>query len=162
VRESPYVIEYHGVFRFPVPPDAMWAELERMDLFGGWWRWLRDFHHGQGLRPGSVLHGTVVPPLPYRMRLRVVLEECVPPSRIDAAVHGDLEGDAHLVLEPFGSGTQATVSWTFEMKQPSMTLAALVAHPLLRWGHDRVVDATASGFRRHLKATGAGPPPASS
>ena len=47
------------------------------------------------------------------------------------------------------------MSWTIEMRQRPMRLAALVAHPLLRWGHDRVVDATVSSFRRHLPASGA-------
>jgi hypothetical protein len=102
------------------------------------------------LTAGSVFHGVVVPPLPYRMRLRVVLLACVPPHCIDASVHGDLVGSARLVLEPEGDGTRATVAWTIEMTQRPMRLAARVASPLLRWGHDRVVDVTVAGFRRRL------------
>ena len=37
-----------------------------------------------------------------------------------------------------------------------IAIAALVGHPLLRWGHDRVVDATVAGFRRHLTTRRAG------
>jgi hypothetical protein len=65
-------------------------------------------------------------------------------------VHGDLEGPARLVLGAVDSGTVAEVSWTVEMTQRTMRLAARVAHPLLRWGHDRVVEATIDGYRRHL------------
>jgi hypothetical protein len=36
------------------------------------------------------------------------------------------------------------------MMQRPMRLAARVAYPLLRWGHDRVVEATVAGFRRQL------------
>jgi hypothetical protein len=97
-----------------------------------------------------VLHGVIVPPLPYRMRLRVELRECIPPQRIEARVHGDLDGSARLLLEPSGGGTRASVEWTIEMMQRRMRLAALVGFPLLRWGHDRVVDATVAGFRRQL------------
>ncbi len=37
------------------------------------------------------------------------------------------------------------------MMQRPMRLADRVAHPLLQWGHDRVVDVTVTGFRRHLE-----------
>ena len=165
MRSSPYVIDYEATFRFEVTPDELWETLEQPDRFERWWTWLGEFRFEPAapepagprgpdngvLAPGAVLHGIVAPPLPYRMRLNVVLDDCAPPSRIDASVHGDLEGHAVLHLEPAGDGTVATVAWTIEMMQPPMRLAARVAHPLLRWGHDRVVDATVAGFRRQLR-----------
>ena len=66
---------------------------------------------------------------------------------------GDLAGDAHLRLEPDGRDGQRTVAdvaWSLEMKQLPMRVAARFAYALLRWGHDRVVDATVAGFRRQL------------
>ncbi len=147
------VIDYEGSFRLPVPPEDVWRTIERVDSYEAWWNWLSEFRlEGGGLRAGSVLSGVVVPPLPYRMRLRIDLEECERPSRICAAVHGDLEGQAQLLLAPDGEGTTAKVTWTIEMMQRSMRLAARVAYPLLRWGHDRVVDTTVNSFRRHLSA----------
>jgi hypothetical protein len=86
------------------------------------------------------------------MRLQVDLLECERPSRIEAGVHGDLEGWAQLLFEDDGGGTRVTATWTFEMMQRSMRMAARVAHPVLRWGHDRVVDITVRAFRRHLAA----------
>ncbi len=74
------------------------------------------------------------------------------PATIDAAIHGDLEGRAHVAFEPDGSGTLATAAWPIEMTQLPMRVAAGFTHPLLRWGHDRVVDATVAGFRRQLEA----------
>ena len=38
-----------------------------------------------------------------------------------------------------------------------MRVAARLASPLLRWGHDRVVEVTVVGFRRNLNR-GAVPP----
>jgi hypothetical protein len=146
------VIDYRGAFRFDAPPDVVWTTIERTNEFERWWGWLGDFRlDGPGLQTGAVLLGVVSPPLPYRMRLRVELDDCVRPSRIEATVHGDLEGRAHLGLEPDRDGTLATASWTIEMMQRPMRAAARVAAPLLRWGHDRVVDATVSGFRRRLE-----------
>ena len=56
------------------------------------------------------------------------------------------------MLGPTGDGTVAEVAWTVEMMQRPMRLAARVAHPFLRWGHDRVVEATVAAMRRHLAA----------
>ena len=149
---SPYVVEYKGRFSFPASPQQVWSAVEHVERFETWWGWLRDLRvEGPGLTSGSVLHGVVAPPLPYRMRLRVVLLDSVPPHGIEASVHGDLVGHARLVLEPEGDGTRVSVSWTIEMMQRPMRLAARIAAPLLRWGHDQVVAATVAGFRRHLR-----------
>ena len=74
--------------------------LQHMERFESWWGWLTEFRvDGPGLQAGSVLRGVVVPPLPYRIRVQIELLECVRPERIDAAVHGDLEGRAQLLLD---------------------------------------------------------------
>jgi uncharacterized protein YndB with AHSA1/START domain len=157
--ESPDTITYRREFSFPASPDELWEALEHPERFEAWWGWLGELrverdepHDGHVLQRGTVLHGVVSPPLPYRMRLRVVLEACRRPHHIDAAVHGDLEGAAHLVLAPEGTGTRAEVRWSIEMMQRPMRIAARVAPRLLRWGHDRVVEATVAGFRRHLNS----------
>jgi hypothetical protein len=153
VSGSACIIEYDGTFMFPVPVAEVWATMARIDRFPLWWSWLHDFSvQGSGLQRGTVLRGVVVPPLPYRMRLDVVLEECVPQECIVAVVHGDLEGTARLTFDGDAAQTLAHATWTVEMMQRPMRLAARIAHPLLRWGHDRVVDVTVDGFRRHLSA----------
>ncbi len=153
VSELPSVIEFQGQFRFAAPPAVVWACIEQTDDFERWWSWLGDFHFtGLGVRAGSVLVGIIAPPLPYRMRVQVVLEDCVKPLSISAAVHGDLEGSAHLTLLSDHDSTIVTAAWTLQMMQRSMRLADRVAHPLLRWGHDRVVDATVESFRRTVES----------
>ena len=156
MADSSYVFEYDGTFTFSVPAAQLWATMARVDRFPSWWSWLREFSvEGHGLEPGTVLHGIVVPPLPYRMRLDVVVEECVPERCITALVHGDLEGAARLTFEGDDAKTRAHATWTVEMRQRSMRLAAKIAPPVLRWGHDRVVDATVDAFRRRLVSEGA-------
>ena len=151
VSSSADVIEYDRTFTFPVPVAELWAKLVELDHFSSWWSWLREFSvEGNGLEPGTVLHGVVAPPLPYRMRLDVVLDDCIPERCIAAQVHGDLEGAARLTFQGDDAETTARATWTIEMMQRPMRMAARVAYPLLRWGHDRVVDATVDGFRRHL------------
>jgi len=151
VPGSPYVIEYQRTFRFPIPPEELWDYLERVDRFETRLNWLSEFRLvGDGLRSGSVLHGVISPPVPYRMRVNVDLDVCEPPSLIDAAVHGDLEGHARLRLRPADGGTDVAATWAFEMMQRPMRIAARIAHPVLRWGHDRVVEVTVNAFRRHI------------
>ena|GEM_PF-427904 len=154
------VIAYRGSFVFPLDPDALWSALEQTDHFERWWGWLSEFRlDGEGLCDGAVLHGVVSPPVPYRMRVRVQLVTCRRPERVDAVVTGDLRGEGSLRLRPEGPGTVADVAWQVEMMQRPMRLASRVAHPLLQWGHDRVVEMTVSGFRRHLARAGPPPPP---
>jgi hypothetical protein len=158
------VIDYRGTFRFAAAPAVVWAMIERTGEFVGWWGWLGDFClEGPGLEAGSVLVGAVSPPLPYRMCIRVELERCVRPSLIEAVVCGDLEGHGRLELAPDRDDTVASVAWTIEMMQRPMRVASRFASPLLRFGHDRVVDATVNGFRRQLLASAdgrrPGPPP---
>jgi carbon monoxide dehydrogenase subunit G len=149
---SPYVMDYTGRFSFPVPPHQLWAAIERLDHFQRWWAWLGELQvDGPGLREGTVLRGTVSPPVPYRMRVEVELQRCVPGQLIDARVSGDLSGNAHLRLQPDGDATVTDVAWSLQMLSGPMRIAATFAHPLLRRGHDRVVDATVNGFRRQLQ-----------
>ena len=151
VARSDYVIEYDRTFTFSVPVEQLWATMTRLECYPSWWSWLREFSfEGTGLESGSELHGVVVPPLPYRMRLDIVLCESDPQRFISALVHGDLEGTAQLHFQNEGAATHVHAVWTIEMMQRPMRLAARIGYPLLQWGHDRVVDATVEGFRRHL------------
>jgi Polyketide cyclase / dehydrase and lipid transport len=152
------VIDYEGTFTFPAPVEQVWATIGRFDHYPSWWSWLHAFHvDGNALAPGTVLHGIVAPPLPYRMHLDVVLDQLEPERSIDAFVHGDLEGVARITFERDGNQTQVYARWTIEMMQQPMRVAARIAYPLLRWGHDRVVDATVDGFRRHLSDADSAP-----
>ena len=151
VAGSACVIEYDGAFAFPVSLAKLWATMGRLDCFSSWWGWLHEFSvDGRGLEDGTVLHGVVAPPVPYRMRLDVLVDECVPERRIHALVHGDLEGAAQLSFDGDNVESRARATWKLEMMQRPMRVAARVAPQLLRWGHDRVVEATVDGFRRHL------------
>lgn len=146
------VISYRRGFSFDVAPEVLWDRIEEIDQFEHWWPWLTECRlDGEGLRSGAVLTGVVTPPLPYRMRIRVELDRCDRPNRIEATVGGDLDGTAALALHADGRGTRADVAWTVEMRQPTMRLADRFGHPLLQWGHDRVVEMTVAGFRRRIE-----------
>jgi hypothetical protein len=128
-------VEYQASFWFPVTPPQLWTIVERFDLFESWWVWLADFTaDADGLVDGNVLHGTVIPPVPYRLRLTVQLQRCDRPRRVEAAIDGDLRGQASLQLEAVAGGTRAEVAWSLRMRSAPLRVAAHVAYPLMRWG----------------------------
>jgi hypothetical protein len=150
------VIKYVATHRFSLSPHELWDAVEQFDWFGGGGSWLQEFRiEGDGLRAGSKLYGVVAPPLPYRMRVRIDIIDSVRYESIEAAVHGDLEGTAHLrTREQQGGGTRVEIDWAVEMMQRPMRLANRVAHPLLQWGHDRVVEMTLRGLPKRFGYSG--------
>jgi hypothetical protein len=150
----PAVITYLRDHRFDLAPEVLWERIGDFGSFESWWPWLTDLQvEGVGLTQGTILYGVVTPPLPYRMELRIAFTNVRRPRSIDAAISGDLVGDAHLELRTDGDMTCVQVSWSMEMLQPAMKLANRFARPLLVWGHDRVVDMTVAGFRRGIAAS---------
>jgi uncharacterized protein YndB with AHSA1/START domain len=144
---------YRCDHEFPISPQQLWEVIEEVDQFESWWPWLEEFWlEGESLEKGAVLHGVIAPPVPYRMRIQVELTQCEPAQRINAEVHGDLEGQASFEFRAEGTGSSVEVAWTVEMMQRPMRLADRMAHPLLQWGHDRVVEVTVAGFRRRLSS----------
>jgi hypothetical protein len=142
-------IDYRGTFWFPVRPDQLWETIERFDRFESWWGWLRDFGaDSDRLVVGNVLHGVVVPPVPYRLRLDIRLEASRRPQVVEAMIDGDVRGFAVMRLEPVDDGTEVTMVWSMNMMSRPLRIAARVAHPVMRWGHDRVVEMAVAGFRQ--------------
>jgi hypothetical protein len=158
-RDTPYrgdvaaaVFTHNGEYAFGLTPELLWARMEEVDQFEGWWPWLTEFRlDGDGLAEGSVLRGVVTPPLPYRMRLAVALGRCDRPHAIDATIGGDLTGEARLRIRGDGAGSLVDMAWTIEVHQPVMRVAARLGRPVLQWGHDRVVEMTVAGFRRRIQ-----------
>jgi hypothetical protein len=166
------VIGYSATHKFRIPPDQLWIAIGRTDRFGSWWGWLEEFRTEKpigdnptganvsgeetgGLQAGSVLRGVVAPPVPYRMRVEVDILRVLPPVEVEAAVHGDLEGRARLSIHPAGTGSNDStidISWEVEMMQRPMRIACRFGYPLLKWGHDRVIEMTVSSFRRQVES----------
>jgi len=146
------VITYRREFHFDLAPELLWEHIQEFDQFESWWPWLTGLRvEGARLAPGTVLHGAVNPPLPYRMQIRIEIVEVDPSHSVSGVISGDLVGDARILFRPEDADTCVEVAWTIEMQQPAMRLAARVARPLLQWGHDRVVDVTVAGFRRRIR-----------
>jgi len=135
------VVHYSGEFWFPVQLDDVWQLIEDFDQYQEWWPWLQAFTTDRaGLVAGNVLKATVVPPVPYRLRLQVRLHSCQRLTLTEATIAGDLRGRASLSFDELRGGTRVRATWTLEAASAPTRVAARLARAVVRRGHDWVVE----------------------
>ncbi|HEY3957280.1 MAG TPA: hypothetical protein VGM53_28270 [Streptosporangiaceae bacterium] len=141
-------IEYRKTFFFPLPPAELWTIMERFDLFEAWWVWLTDFRADQPtFTGGNVLRAVVAPPALRRLHVDARLRRCAKPALIEGEIEGDLSGPAALRLTESTGGTLVEATWSLTLRSPPLRAAAYVAGPLMRSGHDHLIDLAVSRFR---------------
>jgi carbon monoxide dehydrogenase subunit G len=142
---------YDRTFSFAVGRDFLWDALTDTARFPEWWPWLRSFElDGQAatdLVPGTVATCAVKAPLPYTLEFRVRVEGVDPGRSIDTHVTGDLRGPARLEVAGVGEASTARLTWAVELEAPLLSVASLIARPVLVWAHDRVVSSGVEQFR---------------
>ena len=127
-------------WHFAVSPEELWDCLTVTDDYPQWWPWLRRFRPDGGFRRGARWSCTVSPPLPYDVQFSVLLDEVDPARRVSARVDGDVRGDAVLTVEGDTSGCTARLRSNLAPTNPVLRSFGTVARPLVRWGHDWVLD----------------------
>jgi len=128
-------------------PSRLWALLSDTSAFPRWWPWLRSFEPVR-LEPGASTRCSIGPPLPYMLHLDLTVLDVVPQELVTADVSGDLRGRARLEIDAAPPGSTARLTWDVEVCRPVLRVAAIMARPVLQWGHDRVVDNGVRQFRR--------------
>lgn len=132
-------------FSFEQPPEEVWAAMASTSAYTRWWPWLRRFE-AKGLVTGDVWVCHIQPPLPYFLRFTVTLDEVVPGTSATATVAGDLGGTAALTLAPAeDGGCEVRLVSDLAPASPVLRAFAVVARPLVVWGHDWVL---AEGVRQ--------------
>lgn len=141
-------------FRFDMTRAELWTAIAAVDQYPRWWPWLRSFE-GRGLVAGDVWRATVQPPLPYSLAFTVALREVDEHRRVVADIGGDICGSATLRLDdlpdapsPWGGppGCEACLVSALAPRHPVLRAAARVASPIVRHGHDWVLDTGARQF----------------
>jgi uncharacterized protein YndB with AHSA1/START domain len=139
----PFETDRH--YDLAVPPAALWASLAQVDRYQSWWPWLRRFD-GAELAAGEAWHCLVQPPLPYRVRFTVHLEEVEAPHRVAASVSGDVAGQARVEVAAAGTGSRVRFVSQLDASNGWLKAVARWASPLAGFGHDWVMDAGARQF----------------
>ena len=128
-----------------VPPGELWSAATSIDRYRSWWPWLRHFE-GAAFTEGARWRCVVKPPLPYTVRMTITLDEVREGSFVRAGVAGDVVGDAELSIAPHPDGSEARLVSRLAPASGGLALFARVARPLVRFGHDWVLDRGARQF----------------
>lgn len=138
-------------YHFAMAPDELWAAISSVEDYRRWWPWLRRLD-AEALVVGDRWSATVQPPLPYSLQFAIDLVEVVPPSLVAATVSGDVVGTARLEVEPDGQGCRARLVSALSPGNRYLQAVAVMARPLVRYGHDWVLDTGARQFTRQVAA----------
>ena len=91
------------------------------------------------------------PPLPYSLHFVLEIDEVVPYELVTARVSGDLTGSARLEVRDLSSEeeTRSEIRLTSGLAPANRVLRtfALMARPVVRFGHDWVLDTGVQQFR---------------
>jgi uncharacterized protein YndB with AHSA1/START domain len=148
------VIRSDRRFGFDLPPERVWEALSQTASYPRWWPWLRRLE-AKGLVEGDVWSCHIQPPLPYFLRFTVTLDEVVPYESAAATIAGDICGTASFTLAPSGDGgTDGHFVSDLAPGSPVLRAFALVARPLVVWGHDWVLSEGVREFRARGLAGG--------
>ena len=148
---SPFDVSYSGTHLFEAPPDVVWNELQRVDMFERWWPWMKEVQlRGEALAPGSIISFVVDPPVPYKMDIAVMVTISEPRRLLKGAVSGDLTGTASLEFDEQSGQTSVAVRWDVELANLRIRAGILIARPILLWAQRWAVEVALRGFRSHL------------
>jgi hypothetical protein len=132
-------------FELALPPDALWDRISDVTAYRRWWPWLREFQAG-GLSAGERWRCSVRPPLPYVVRFTVHIDDLVDRESIDVTVAGDIAGTARLEIRDHPVGSEARLVSALSPDHRLLRLLTAAARPMVRFGHDWVLDSGARQF----------------
>lgn len=138
-------------YELPLAPEALWDRIADVEAYRRWWPWLRELE-ADGLAVGDRWRCAVRPPLPYVVRFTVRIDALEHPERIDVTVDGDIAGTARLDIRERPDGSEARLVSALSPDHRLLRLLTVAARPMVRFGHDWVLDSGARQFTRH--ATG--------
>lgn len=152
-----YDVSHEADVSFPAPPEYIWESLTRTDLFDDWWAWIRDVElNGDALTTGSTISFTIDPPIPWHLRISVLVIDAERDSYLRGRVSGDLEGDATFELSGDETSSDVRIAWDVHIRSPVIRPVIIIARPVLIRAQTWAVEVALRGFRRYLKEQGFG------
>jgi uncharacterized protein YndB with AHSA1/START domain len=132
-------------YRFAVSAPELWATIGEVDQYRTWWPWLRRLD-AAALAVGERWAGVIQPPLPYSVRFVLTIEQVESPYLVVAQVSGDIAGTARLDVVDEDGGCVARMRSELAPANRALQVVAQLASPVVRFGHDWVLDTGARQF----------------
>ncbi|MFD7922749.1 SRPBCC family protein [Streptomyces sp. NPDC059740] len=135
--------------RWPLaaPPAVVYRELERVEDYPGWWPQVRRAERSEA--GGGVLH--IRSFLPYELVVELVERRRDPGAGVlEAALTGDMVGEARWRIEARGQGTVAVYHQEVSVTRPLLRWLALPGRPLFSLNHAAMMRAGHRGLARRL------------
>jgi hypothetical protein len=123
--------------------------MTAVDCYRVWWPWLRTFE-AQAFASAETWTCAVQPPLPYALRFTLMLDEVVPKRLVTATIAGDIAGEARLELHEVDGGCDVRLVSSLAPRNRVLKAVAKVARPMVRYGHDWVLNTGARQFASRL------------
>ncbi|HEX3827405.1 MAG TPA: SRPBCC family protein [Sporichthyaceae bacterium] len=142
----PHRYTFASSWHLPVPPDVVFAELERLDRYPMWWRQVRAAERIDDNTCRLVVRSV----LPYDLRVTAHRLRADPAEGVLAArLSDDLVGTCgwRLIRQP--DGTRVEFTEEVEAQRPLLRRLA-VARPALQANHAWMMRCGERGLRRHL------------
>lgn len=142
-------------WRIHAPIDRVFAVLEDTRAWPEWWpnvRMAERLQEGDDNRIGQVERMTFVAKLPYPLRfdLRIVRRE--PPTVLEGAATGELEGTGEWTMREEDGWTTVHYVWAVRTTAPWMNLLAPLpfVDGIFRFNHHHAMRVGLRGIRRRL------------
>ena len=140
-------------WRFDAPLDAVWNAIADADRWSLWWPGVESVvltpGDAQGL--GALRRYTCRGALPLRLRFNARVTRLEPPYLIEGRAAGDLEGMGRCHLHHAQGQTRVRFDWQVRTTGFWLNRLAPLIHALLRWNHDRLMQAGGRGLERYLE-----------
>ncbi len=140
-------------WRFHAPLHAVWNAIADADCWPLWWPGVQSVTlapgDAQGL--GALRRYTCRGALPLHLSFVARVTRMEAPHLIEGQACGDLEGMGRCLLTREQDQTSVRFDW--QVRTPGFWLNRLapLLHPLLRWNHDRLMQAGGRGLERYLE-----------
>jgi hypothetical protein len=133
---------------FAIGPEQFWTRINRVSDYPSWWPWLHEFD-GTQLRAGEVWHCAVHPPVPYVVTFTIDIDDVQEGRSVTASIGGDINGHASMSVRPDGSGCRVRLTADLSPAKQSLRVLSLAARPVVRFGHNWILDIGVRQFRTH-------------
>lgn len=139
-------------WRFDAPLDAVWHAIADADRWPLWWPGIASetLEPGDAQGLGAVRRYTCRSALPLRLRFTARVTRIVPLELIEGQACGDLDGRGRCLLAREAGRTLVRFDWQVRTTNPWLNRLAPLTHPLLRWNHNRLMQAGGCGLERLL------------